>query len=134
MALIGKDTINKSVDRKWEDVHVPEWGGDVRILELSSADRGYLEAGSLVANGSTPQFKVESIKNNREKVVAMALVDENFERLFTNKEITDLGKKSGKVLDRLYQVAMRISGMSPGSVDDAEGNSVAVQSGSSDSD
>jgi len=134
MALIGKAKINESVDRKWEDVTVPEWGGDVRILELSSADRGYLEAGSLVANGSTPQFKVESIKNNREKVVAMALVDENFERLYTNKEITDLGKKSGKVLDRLYQVAMRISGMSPGSVDDAEGNSEAVQSGSSDSD
>jgi hypothetical protein len=134
MALLGKNQINESIDRKWEDVSVPEWGGEVRILELSSADRGYIEAGSVVANGSTPQFKVESIKNNREKVVAFALVDENFNRLYSNKEIAELGKKSGLVIDRLFQVAMRISGMNPGAVQDAEGNSEAVQSGSSDSD
>ena len=83
MALVTKAQINAAVDRKWEDVPVPEWGGDVRLMALSAADRGYIEAGSVVANGQTPQLKVESLKVYREKLVGMAMVDENLERMRT---------------------------------------------------
>lgn len=56
MALLTKVQINAAVDRKWEDVPVPEWGegAQVRLMELSAADRGYIEAGSVVAQGQTP--------------------------------------------------------------------------------
>lgn len=134
MALLGKNQINEAVDRKWEDVSVPEWGGEVRILELSAADRGYLDAGQIVANGATAQIKVEALKTYRDRLVAFALVDENFDRLYTNKDIVDLGKKSAKVIERLADKVLKLSGMGKYAVQDAEGNSEAVQSGSSDSD
>lgn len=136
MALLGKQQINESVDRKWEDVPVPEWNGEVRLMELSAADRGYIEAGSVVANGETPQLKVESLKVYREKLVGMAMVDENFERLYSNKEILAgvLGKRSGQVIERLAAKVQELSGMGKYAVKAAEGNSDAAPSDSSDSD
>lgn len=136
MALLGKQQINAAVDRKWEDVPVPEWGGEVRLMGLSAADRGYIEAGSVVANGQTPQLKVESLKIYREKLVGMAMVDENFERLYTNKEILagELGKKDGGVIERLAAKVQELSGMGRHATKEAEGNSDAAPSDSSDSD
>ncbi|QKY78561.1 tail assembly chaperone [Streptomyces phage Dryad] len=136
MALVTKAQISAAVDRKWEDVDVPEWGGEVRLMALSAADRGYIEAGSVVANGQTPQLKVESLKIYREKLVGMALVDENFERLYTNKEIVagELGKKDGGVIERLAAKVQELSGMGRYAQKEAEGNSDAAPSDSSASD
>lgn len=133
MALVTKQQISDAVDRKWEDVPVPEWGGDVRLMELSAADRGYIEAGSVVANGQNPQFKIESLKVYREKLVGMAMVDENFERVYSNKEIAAgvLGGKSGAVIERLAAKVQEMSGMGRFAVKEAEGNSEAAPSDSS---
>lgn len=131
MALLGKDQINAATDRKWEDVEVPEWNGTVRLMELSAADRGYIEAGSVVAQGQTPQLRVESLKTYREKLVMFGLVDEHFNRLFSNKEIAELGKKSGAVIERLAAKVQELSGMGRYAVKEAEGNSAADPSGSS---
>lgn len=135
MALLGKQQINQAVDRKWEDVPVPEWDGEVRLMELSAADRGYIEAGSVVANGQTPQIKVESLKVYREKLVGMAMVDENFNRIYSNKDIAagELGLKSGAVIERLAAKVQELSGMGRFAVKEAEGNSGAARSGSSSS-
>uniref|UniRef100_A0AAU1ZZP0 Tail assembly chaperone n=1 Tax=Streptomyces sp. NBC_00093 TaxID=2975649 RepID=A0AAU1ZZP0_9ACTN len=133
MALLTKVQINAAVDRKWEDVPVPEWGegAQVRLMELSAADRGYIEAGSVVAQGQTPQLKVDSLKVYRQKLVAFGLVDENFERLYSNKEIGDLDGKSGAVIERLAAKVQELSGMGRFAVKEAEGNSGAAPSGSS---
>ncbi|MER7731940.1 hypothetical protein ABTX80_13760 [Streptomyces erythrochromogenes] len=116
--LLTREQINAAEDRKWEDVPVPEWTPEgasevatVRIMELSSADRGYIEAGSVVAKGQTPELEVNSLKTYREKLVAFGMVDENFNRLYSNKEMADLGKKSGAVIERLAAIVQRLSGM-----------------------
>lgn len=133
MALVSKAQISAAVDRKWEDVAVPEWGGEVRLMSLSAADRGYIEAGSVVANGQTPQLKVESLKMYREKLVGMSLVDEAFERLYTNKEIAAgaLSSKDGAVIERLAAKVQELSGMGRFAQKEIEGNSGAAPSGSS---
>jgi len=136
MALVTKAQISAAVDRKWEDVSVPEWGGEVRLMALSAADRGYIEAGSVVANGQNPQLKVESLKVYREKLVGMSMVDENLERVYTNKEIAagELGKKDGAIIERLAAKVQELSGMGRFAVKEAEGNSDAAPSDSSASD
>lgn len=138
MALLTKAQINSAVDRKWEDVPVPEWGegAEVRLMELTAADRGYIEAGSVVANGQNPAIKVESLKTYREKLVGMSMVDATFERLYSNKEILagELGKRSGAVIERLAAKVQELSKMGRFAVKEAEGNSEAAPSGSSDSD
>lgn len=134
MALLTRAQINESVDRKWEDVPVPEWGGEVRLMELSSADRGYIEAGSVVAQGQNPQLRVESLKTYREKLVAMSMVDESFKRVYSNREMEELGVKSGAVIERLAARVQELSGMGRFAAKEAEGNSEAAPSDSSASD
>jgi len=133
MGLLTKAQINSVVDRAWEDVPVPEWGEGamVRLMELTAADRGYIEAGSVVANGQSPQLRIESLKTYREKLVAFGLVDENFERLYSNKEIGELSQKSGAVIERLAAKVQELSRMGRFAVKEAEGNSDAALSGSS---
>lgn len=133
MALLTKAQINSAVDREWEDVPVPEWGEGamVRLMELTAADRGYIEAGSVVANGQSPQLRIESLKTYREKLVAFGMVDENFERLYSNKEISELSLKSGAVIERLAAKVQELSRMGRFAVKEAEGNSDAAPSGSS---
>jgi hypothetical protein len=134
MALLGRAQIDAAVDRKWEDVHVPEWGGDVRVMELSAADRGYMEAGSVVAQGENAQLRVESLKLYRQRLVAFGLVDENFQRLYSNKDVAKLDEKSGAVIERLAAKIQALSGMGRYALKEAEGNSGAAPSGSSSSD
>lgn len=136
MALISKQQINDAVDLKWEDVPVPEWGegAEVRMMELDASQRGYIEAGSVVANDTGVSARVDSLKVYREKLVMLSMVDENFNRVFSNKELPLLSKKSGAVIERLAAVVQRLSGMGRFAAKDAEENSVAAPSDSSDSD
>jgi hypothetical protein len=133
MALLTREQIGKADDRKWEDVPVPEWGGDVRLLGLSGTARNLYEASlvSLGPNGSVQRVRLE---NATSKLLAMCLVDENFERLYTDKEVAELGVKNGAVLQRLHKIAQQLSGLGKQAVEDAAGNSEGGQSDSSTSD
>jgi len=67
----------------------------------------------------------------RAKLVALSVVDENGERLFTFEEASKLGEKSARALDRVFAAAQRLSGftkkdmeeltenLSPGQSDDS---------------
>jgi hypothetical protein len=134
MALMSKDQINKAVDRKWEDVPVPEWGdGEVRLMELSAADRGYMEAGSVVAQGMDPSLRVESLKLYRQRLVAFGMVDDNFNRVYNNTTMRELNDKSGAVIERLAAKVQELSGMGKFAIKEAEKNSDASPPGDSDS-
>lgn len=136
MALLNKSQINAANDLKWEDVPVPEWGpgAEVRIRELTAAERGYVDAGQVVASDGGAALKVDSLKTYREKLVMFGLVDENFERIYSNKELPELSKKSGAVIERLAAKVQELSSMGRFAVKEAEGNSEAAPSDSSDSD
>ncbi|MGW3627282.1 hypothetical protein [Streptomyces sp. NPDC000880] len=133
MALLTKDQINAADDRQWEDVDVPEWGGEVRICGLSGSERNAYQS-SLIVTGSNGSVQRLNLTDQMAKLLAKSLVDENFERLYTDKEVKDLGKKNGAVMERLMKVAQRLSGLRKEDVEDAEGNSDAAQSGASTTD
>ena len=133
MALLSRAQIDGADDRKWEDVDVPEWGGQVRLLGLSGTARNAYEK-SLVRLGPNGSVQQVNLENATARLVSMCLVDENFERLYDDKEIVELGRKNGAVLQRLHEASQRLSGLGKKAVEAAEGNSEAAQSGSSTSD
>lgn len=133
MALLSKDQIEAADDRKWEDVEVVEWGGEVRIMGMSGTARNAYQS-SLVVIGTNGKPQRVNLDDQLAKLVGKCIVDENFERLFTDKDVRELGKKNGAVLERLAEVAKRLSGLNEKAVETAEGNSEAAQSGASTSD
>lgn len=134
MALIGRQQILDVVDLKTEDVDVPEWGGTVRLRELSSKQRSLIEATTIGAKGQSLEIRIEAFKVLREKTVVSALIDQDGKRLFEDKEFAQLGLKSGQVIERLFQKVQELSGMTPAAAKDAEGNSAGTPTDSSGSD
>jgi hypothetical protein len=115
MALT-KEQILSADDLKQELVEIPEWGGEVLVRELRGRERDAFEEGSL--------DKQRNLKmaNMRARLVAMSVIDDEGERLFTSKEALELGEKSASALNRLFEVCCRLSGITSDDVDKLEGN------------
>ena len=136
MTLLNFDDIVASQDKEYQDVDVPEWGGTVRIATMSGEDRDRWELSMMQADDSSERgFKLNFDAYSRVRLVAMCLVDDNFNRIFVTKEqIEKLSQKSGKVMDLLYDVAQRVNGITDEDIDDLEKNSESAQNGDSGSD
>jgi hypothetical protein len=63
------------------------------------------------------------VTNARAKLLVRVLVTESGTRIFGDRDAPDLGKKSSLVINRLYEAAARLSGMSEEEEAVAEGNS-----------
>ncbi|WP_405710111.1 hypothetical protein OG264_16110 [Streptomyces xanthophaeus] len=133
MALLTRAQIDAADDRTWEDIEVPEWGGSVRILGLSGTERDAYQA-SMVRMGSQGNVTGVNLADTSARLLAKCLVDESFQRLYTDKEVKEIGAKDGKVIKTLFAEAQRISGLGKGAVEDAAGKSETTPSDSSTSD
>jgi hypothetical protein len=83
-----------------------------------------------------PNGSVQRLNMNDQlaKLLSRCLVDENGDRLFSDKDIKALSAKSGAVLDRLGDVAMRLSGLRKEDVEAEAGKSAKTLSVDSTSD
>lgn len=125
MAL-SRDGILGAVDVQTEKVFVKEWGDDVIVRGLTGDELDAFQ-------GSVRQFRptfdgkgMEAVlvqEGMRAKLLVKCLIDEAGERLFTDQDASALGAKNGSVIDRLYDVASRLSGLSEEEQGKLEGNS-----------
>lgn len=122
---LTKEQIFAADDIQFEDVPVPEWGGTVRVKSLMGNERDGLEASMIVGKGKNAQVNLENL---RAKLVARSCVDENGKRIFEDADIPALARKSALALNRVYEVAQRLSGISQEDVDELTKNSEATQS------
>ena len=119
--FLNKSGILSVEDLPYEDVDVPEWAGKVRICGLT-AEAASAFASRLLEVG--PDGQVRSIHTETAMVdlLAHTLVDEKFNRLFGDAEKVELGKKSAAVLSRLFEKALRLSGLGRNTVEDLAKN------------
>ncbi|HEY9375169.1 hypothetical protein [Streptomyces sp.] len=124
MAL-SRDAILGVNDLQVEKVFVPEWGDEVIIRGLTGEELdAYQGSRRQIRNAGTAQAEVVFIQDNaRAGLLVKCIVDENGDRIFTDQDTGLLGMKNGRVLDRLYDVATRLSGMSDEEAEELEGNS-----------
>lgn len=118
--LLSRDAILAIKDTKYEDVPVPEWGGTVRIKALSGSERDQFEA-SIVGTGGG-RARQRNMINIRARLVALTIVDENMQTMFTPGDVDELGTKSASALDRCFAVAQRLAGITDADVEELDGN------------
>jgi len=119
MKLLTKDQILKADDRESVEVEVPEWHGSCLVGSMSSSERDAFEASMIDSKGKGDSKR---LANFRARFVASCIVDEDGNRLFSNKDIVDLGKKSSAPISRLFDVARKINGMTDEDIEEIEGN------------
>ena len=119
MKLLTADDILQASDLPKQLVDVPEWGGSVYVRALSGSERDSYEA-SIV--GTRTDNKQLNLNNIRARLCALTICDEAGKRLFSDAQINALGNKSAAALQRIYDVARKLSGLSPEDVEElAEG-------------
>lgn len=113
-SLLTKEDILNANDLETQEVHVPEWGGSVLVSSISGHAKDKLE---LSFSSKT------TIENVRARIVAMCLVDDAGNLLFNDSDITKLGKKSAKALDRVFNVAQKLNAIGDKEVEELAKNS-----------
>lgn len=106
--ILDKQSILAANDVAKELVHVPEWGGDVYVKGMSGAERDKFESSIVKMNGKDQTF---NMTNFRAKLASLTICDEAGKRIFTDADIIELSSKSALVLQRIFTVAQRLSGI-----------------------
>jgi hypothetical protein len=121
--ILTRDEILAAKDHKIEPIEVPEWGGSGFVKSLSGTDRDRLESAGIVwekrPNGTIAigGYKAEG---TRARLVAASFCDADGNLLFAPADIEALGAKDSAPLNRIADVATRLSGMAPAAIEEAK--------------
>lgn len=130
MKILNKEDIFACEDLQKEKLYIPEWKGSVYISELSADVRDEFEQYMV-----HEQEKIQSSKTKylhiRTALAAFSVVDENGNLLFSIKDLVELGKKSGRALDRIFTAANKLNKIYGAEREEVEKNSEAPQDVSS---
>ncbi len=116
---LTREAILQINDLPAEDVEVPEWSGVVRVRGLTAAERDQFEQSIVETRGKNTRV---NLRNIRAKLVALTVVDEQGNRVFSDSDVEALGRKSAAALNRVFEVAQRLSGLRPEDVEELAGN------------
>lgn len=119
--LLSRDAILQTDDTVYDYVEVPEWGGKVRVKSLSATERDAWEAGFATDPGDrrskhraaiAKATRQERLSHVRASLVALVVVDEAGKRTFTDGDVGALGAKNAAAVDRIFEKASELSGLS----------------------
>lgn len=119
--LLSREAIlSRRGQRKHEIVAVPGWGGSVRVQALTGTERDAFEES--LAKRRRDGTREMSLANFRAKLVARTVVDERGTPVFSPQDVDLLGELDAADLQRVFDVAQRLSGMSAQDVEELTSN------------
>jgi len=108
--LLGATTVPTEV------VVLPELAGlAVTVRGMTGSERDAFEASCFEGRGRKREF---SMRDVRAKLVASCCLDEKGQRAFSDSDVQALGQVRADVIDRLFGVAQRLSGISEKDADE----------------
>lgn len=101
----------QSGDLRRDTVDCPEWGGVVTVRELTGPQRDQHQINQFRFDAETGKPSL-SPKLDNALLACWAVIDpETGERIFSDDDLPELRKKSGRVLDRIGEKILGLSGM-----------------------
>lgn len=131
--LLSREDIFKSQDRTYQEVHVPEWGGAVRMQSLTAKE---LEEYQKSNRGKVDRQGNAAIlwEGSAARLVVRCAVDKEGQRIFGADDALELGRKSAAAVNRLFKVACTMNGITQEEQDEIIKNSEPTQSAASSTD
>jgi hypothetical protein len=130
MDQLTREGILAISDIQRETVDVPEWKGTVLVQGLTGDERDDFEATCVQGRGRKTEV---NLRNFRAKLVVRACRDAEGQRLFGDDDAPALGRKSAAAINRVFEVAARLSGLTEEDMEELAGNSVRGRSGATPS-
>lgn len=122
--MLSRDAILKAQDLRLKTTEVPEWGGAVFLRCPSAEEMDDWDNSITTRTVVDGKMKVtEDFRNHKARLVVKCLVDKDGERMFTDADAKQLGRKCTTAIDRLYDEVMTLAGRSKRAQKDLEGNS-----------
>ena len=118
MKVLSKMDVIRNKELKKVLVDVPEWGGSLWVQEMTGEQRDRFDR--------WVTEKADGVGGFRVRVLIATVVDEEGIPLFSDLDIPDLNKKSGKAVAKLSDKGMELSGMTEGAKEVEIKNSEAV--------
>jgi len=118
--ILSKDEILATEDLPRETVFVKEWKGSVIVRGLSASERDEFESTTFTGEGKSRKF---NYKNLRARLLSLTICNEAGDLIFSDADIEKLGKKNGKVMDNLFGIAQKLSGIGQTDLEDLLKNS-----------
>lgn len=105
-----RDAILGAHDLKTERVPTPEWAAfgieEVIVSEFWAEARDAFWAGVFSGARGT-----QNVKNIRARLAALVIVDEAGQRVFTDEDADALGRKNADALNRIWNAAITLNGL-----------------------
>lgn len=130
MPILTREAILNADDLQRVLVPVPEWGGEVFVRTMTGSERDRFEEAVL----KTSDDDTTSMEGARALLASMTVVDEHGRQLFSEADIRLLGQKNAKALNRIMNVAQRLSGLTKADLKELTKNLSSGQGGASSSD
>lgn len=111
--ILTKDQILNAQSVRYEYVNVPEWGGPVRLRSLTGKERDDFETSMQDQPNRRGGRGKGTTANFRARLIALCAVDEEGEKLFTNRhEVSLLGEQPASALQKVFDVCAAMNGFS----------------------
>lgn len=123
--MLNKEQILECSDIKSELVKIPEWSGEVTVKGLTLAEKD-------VWTDSIMQDGEANVEGATAKLCIMCMRDDKGEMLFSLDDVPAIQAKSAAALDRVFQVAQRLSGIGQEDIEETVKNSGKTQTKDSD--
>lgn len=125
---LTREAILNSHDIKVESVEIPEWNGVVWVKALSGEERDEFENGLFNtkrvrnARGKVTEKRELNMRKVRARLAVLVCVKSQTDLtpLFSKNDIDKLASKNGAALDKIYDAATRLAGMTQEELDDIE--------------
>lgn len=112
-----------------ERVDLPELGGHVYVRGMSGVERDNWERSLVVGKGRRRDYNLDNV---RARLAARTICDEAGVRTFTDADADTLGTIRVDCLNRIFEVAQRLSGVSDQDMEElGKGSELEAGSGSS---
>jgi len=118
MPVLNRDDILAVDDIQIELTEVPEWFGAVYVKGMTGAERDRFESG--IISISDKDSKVD-MRDIRAKLCSETICDESGKKQFTLSDVKALSQKSAAGLQRVFEVAQRLSGITDDDVKELAG-------------
>ncbi len=110
--LLSRADIRTVSDTSFDTVSCPEWGGSVRVRSLTALEVEQYYTSISVEEGSGKKVRrTVVLEGMRSKLVALAAIDGDGERLFADEDANWLALKSAKAVTRCFEAIQRLSGL-----------------------